>query len=138
METFREDGRDAAGSLQTGAAPNAALGGLALRENLNMLDPRVRALAGDVGDVAAWAERNPESWEFIVGRCRELVAAGRRFPFRMVMEEARYHAAPVEGGRLFKLPNDYAPVLQRMACAEVPGMRALVEKRKSKYDEVLA
>lgn len=138
MDELERSGRDAARSSQTEAAPNAEREGFALRDDVNIHDPRIRALVNDVGDAVAWTEGNPRCWGFIVSRCRELTATGQHFPFRMVIEEARYHAAPRTGDGLFKIPNEWVPILQRMACAEVPGMAALVSARKSKYDEVLA
>lgn len=111
--------------------------GFAIRADANVFDPYVRSLVDTVNDAIQWRECNPRCWSFMVARCRELTAAGRHFAFRMVIEEARYHAAPANGDGLFRLPNEYAPILQRMACANVPGMSALVSMRKSKFDEVL-
>lgn len=123
---------------QAVTAPNAEHWVFAIRADVSAHDPHVRSLVATVCDCIEWRKQNPRCWGFIVSRCRELTAAGRHFGFRMVLEEARYHAAPSNGGGLFKLPNEYAPLLQRMACAEVPGMAKLVSMRKSKFDEILA
>lgn len=131
------EGPATAHSRQTRAAAGTQEEGFALRNDVNTRDPYVRSLADTVNDAWSWCERNPGCWGFIVSRCRELVAAGRHFSFRMVLEEARYHAAPQNGDELFKLPNEYAPILCRAACAEVPGMADLVSVRRCKYDEVL-
>lgn len=138
-------GRDAANSRQTPAAPNADSGGKRpevdcsrfLKPGLNMRDPEIRARVADVADAVAWTRREGECWEYVIRRCAKLVSANRRFSFKTVIGELRYQCPPRLLTEGHHVPSKYETILGRIACAQVPGMRKLVQMGRSKYDEVL-
>ncbi|MGI6216881.1 MAG: hypothetical protein ACOYIK_04640 [Coriobacteriales bacterium] len=94
-------------------------------------------LRSKVDECRKWEEANPRCMRYMEDKCRELVRRGRHFSFKKVLEDARYHCTPDNGNEMFRLPNEYSPILARDLLRRVPGMGELVEVRRSKFDDVI-
>ena len=81
---------------------------------------------------------NPTFWPEFVNRCK---AHGRETGYiivRQVMDEMRKLRFEAEGGEVYRLPNEWEPVLARMFRWAVPEMAAYVTIQRCRFDNVVS
>lgn len=121
------------GELRSGAGSNAE--GQALALDFSSLDEYERESRSKWLGCRQWAESNPEFMRRFEALALDYAAKGRHFSMRLVWERARYEFCASNGKNLFRMPNDYLPILSRWVCERHPRVAELTSRRRSRFDD---
>lgn len=95
-------------------------------------------LRRNIAEVERFLASNPRLRDELVETARSSVRDNRRFGVREVLERWRWYRPVMSNGTQFRINNNTAPILARLAVEWVPEVAGLIELRASAYDEVFA
>lgn len=105
--------------------------------DFNFTDKALATARRTVRDAELWARQNASAYDFMVRRCRDEVAAGRRFSMAAILHETRGIDFTDTSGCPTRIDNSICPALSRLIAADVPGMAELTERRRTAIDRVM-